>query len=338
MKHMNKKKDYNKILILDFLAIGDLLFITPFLRTIRKNYVNSEIIISINKSNLDIIKDNPNIDKIIYFDKNGEHSGLGYFKYIKKLRGENADLLITLQDNPRLSLLAALSGAKKRIGFSKNLRKFFYTNSIEGNHEKHRVDYYLDVARMIGIEQVYNQGLEMFLKKENVSWAKDFLDKNKIKDKNKAVGLVVGASWKTKLWPVEKFAKLAEQLVKNNNAVILLGGPNDKKREQNILGKCGKKIISVVGETTLKETAALINELDYIVSGDTGPLHIAVAMSTKSIALFGPTEVWRYRPYGRGHKVISKDLFCLPCHSKKCPYNLECMKNISVKDVFTLIN
>lgn len=333
-----KKNNINKILILDFLAIGDLLFITPFLRTLRENYCNAEIVISINKSNMEVIKGNPNIDKIIYFDKCGEHSGLNYFKYIKKLRNEKPDLTITLQDNPRLSLLSKLSGAEKRIGFSRHIRKLFYTDSIPGDNDKHRVEYYLDVARLLNVEKIYNRGLEFYINSKDKKWANNFLKLNQIGQKNKIIGLNIGASWSTKLWPVEKFARLTDELMNNNYEVVLLGGKDDIDRAKKIINKATYTPASAVGKTTLKQVGALINKLDFLISGDTGPMHIGVAMNIFTIALFGPTEPWRYRPYGDKHKVIMKNLSCQPCHKKECPYNHECMKKITVNDVMSLIS
>lgn len=332
-----RKNNINKILILDFLAIGDLLFITPFLRTLRKSYSDAEIVISIKKENMEVIEGNPNVDKILYFDKYGEHSSLNYFKYIKSLRKEKPDLTITLQDNPRLALLSKLSGAEKRVGFSKHIRKLFYTDSIPGDNTKHRVDYYLDIAKLLNVKKIFNNGLEFYINSKDEKWAEFFLKSNSINKNNKIVGLNIGGSWKTKLWPVEKFAKLSDELIKNNYEVILLGGKKDLLREKEILRKVNFTLVSTVGETTLKQLGALINNLDCLISGDTGPMHIGVAMDTFIISLFGPTEPWRYRPYDNKHKIISKDLSCQPCHKKDCPYNHECMEEITVKDVISLI-
>ncbi|MFW6311337.1 MAG: glycosyltransferase family 9 protein [Nanoarchaeota archaeon] len=332
-----EEKNVSKILILDFLAIGDLLFTTPLLKTLRHNYPQTEIAISINKGLEQILKYNPNIDKIIPFDKNGEHKGLNYLKYIKTLRDEKPDLTITLQDNPRLSILALFSGARKRVGFAKHIRKLFYTDPIQANHNQHRVDYYLDITQKLNINGIINDGLEMYISKKSKIWAKTYL--NKITTERKTlIGLNIGGSWETKLWPVEKFANLADILLQKNYQVILLGGPGDITRENKIKAKMRHSPLSLVGKTSLNQLAAICEILDLVVSGDTGPLHMAVAMNTKTIALFGPTEVWRYRPYEEKHIVIKGNLACQPCHKKTCPFDrVKCMDNIGVQQVYSII-
>ncbi|MGM0410232.1 MAG: glycosyltransferase family 9 protein [Bacillota bacterium] len=330
---MNKKK----ILILDFLAIGDILFTTPLLETIRKNYKSAEIIMSIRKNIKDILLYNEDIDKLILYDKKEKHSSLiGYINYIKKIRKINADIVLTLQDNPRLALLAYLSKAPKRIGFvDNNFRKLFYTNSIKPNNEKHRVDYYLDIAKaMEKIKIVENNGLKLNITNKEKKWAKSVLDKNNINFKKKLVGLHIGGTWKTKRWPLKKFAELGDKLIDHGFEVIILGGPEDIQDSLKVVNYMKRNVCNLAGKTTLLQLAGLLDYFNLFISGDTGPLHMAVARNTKSLAIFGPSEVWRYRPYGQKHEVVKLNLECQPCHKKTCPYNWECMKNLKVEDVF----
>jgi len=326
-----------KILIIDFLAIGDLLFTTPLLETIRYNFKSAEITMSIRKSVKDILLYNEDIDNLLFFDKKDKHkSMLGYINFIKKIREVNADLVLTLQDNPRLALLSYLSKAPHRIGLVDNkFRKLFYTTTIKPDNNKHRVDYYLDIAKsMNNIKTIKNNGLKLNITDKEIKWARSILSKNNINLKKKLIGLHIGGTWRTKRWPVKKFAKLADMLIKEGLEVIILGGPGDVEDSLRVENYMKKNTINLAGKTDLLKLTGLLDNLNLFISGDTGPLHMAVARNTKSLAIFGPTEVWRYRPYGKKHEVVKLDLDCQPCHKKICPYNWECMKNIEVEDVF----
>ncbi|SDC08716.1 heptosyltransferase-3 [Candidatus Frackibacter sp. WG12] len=332
-----KQSRIEKILILDFLAIGDLVFITPLLKTLSKNYPDAEIEISIQKQLVDILRYNPHIDRIIPFDKKGDHSSLsGYLSYIKELRAVNADLTITLQDNPRLALLAKLSGAPRRIGFARHWsRKFFYTDPVYPNDKQHRVNYYLDIARALPeVKDIYDEGLEMYVNEREKEEIKDFLAKLGVESNDRVIGLNIGGNWPTKRWPREKFAQLGDALVQQGYKVIILGGPGDVEDAELIRQKMKEEVLIAAGKTTLLQLAALEAELDVVISGDTGPMHMAVAMGAKVVALFGPTETWRYRPYGDEHQVITLDLDCQPCHEKECSEReWECMKELDVGEV-----
>ena len=330
---MSKKK----ILILDFLAIGDILFTTPLLETVRKNFESAKIIMSVRKNVKDILLYNNDIDELILYDKKGKHNTLlGYISYVNKLRTINADIVLTLQDNPRLALLTYFSKAPKRIGFVDNyLRKLFYTDPIRPNKEKHRVEYYLDLARVMkNIKDIKNNGLKLNITDKEKKWAKWILNKHNVNLKKKIIGLHIGGTWETKRWPVEKFAKLGEKLIEYGFEVIILGGPQDVEDSIKIEKYMKKKVINFAGKTTLLQLTGLLDYFNLFISGDTGPLHMAVARNTKSLAIFGPSEVWRYRPYGEKHEVIKMNLKCQPCHEKKCPFNWECMNNLKVEDVF----
>ncbi len=338
---MEQKKTIS-ILILDFLAIGDLLFTTPLLRTLRENYPEAKIYMSIQKKYLDVLRYNPNIDTIIPYDKEGYHSTLnGYYLFIKKLRKIKPGITITLQDNPRLALLAFFSGAPQRIGFARHWsRKMFYTKPVIPKDDQHRVNYYLDIVNMLPkIKFIKNNGLEMYYSTKESQWCKKLFLYNNIESTDDLIGLNVGASWDSKHWPVNKFIKLGNELLNCGFKVIITGGPEDCEKAKNVEKNLEGKVLNITGKTNLLQLAALIEKLDFLVSSDTGPLHIAVAMGTKTIALFGPTEVWRYSPYGKSHNVIKTNYKCQPCHRKKCliQNKAKCMAEIEVSRVLNII-
>jgi lipopolysaccharide heptosyltransferase II len=141
------------------------------------------------------------------------------------------------------------------------------------------------------------------------------------------------AKWETKLWSNQKFARLADELIDTYDAKILFtGGAGDRQTIQNIMSAMNSRAVNLAGDTTLNMLAALYEKMNLVVSTDTGPMHMAAAVGTPVVALFGPTAPWRTGPYGPAHQAIQAGLDCSPCLKRRCE-TMECMKTISVKQV-----
>lgn len=145
------------------------------------------------------------------------------------------------------------------------------------------------------------------------------------------------ARWETKLWRPERFAQLVDRLVAERQAeVVFTGGDADRDAINDILRMINAKAINLAGRTTLKELAALYSRADLLISTDTGPMHLAVAMETPVVALFGPTAPWRTGPYGKHHQVLFSKDPCAPCFKRTCETNL-CMTQITVEQVWKAV-
>jgi lipopolysaccharide heptosyltransferase II len=201
--------------------------------------------------------------------------------------------------------------------------------------EVHKVEYFLNIARGFGIN-VRENSYEFFVRDEDRQSVKNFLAKNGVTDKDRLVVLCPGGNWDPKRWPKENFAKLADMLSGKLNAKIVLSGA--KKDAPLVEGaRSMMKTAPVIscGKTTLKELGALLERADLVVANDSGPMHLAVAMKSDVIALFGPTSPKLTGPYGKGkYKVLWKTKDCeVPCYDVACVDN-RCMKLITVEDVF----
>jgi lipopolysaccharide heptosyltransferase II len=159
---------------------------------------------------------------------------------------------------------------------------------------------------------------------------KNFEDKSQ----RDIVALVPGAGWVTKEWPVEYFIDLANSLIAKDKVIVLIGGPAEIDKGQEIeLALPKNKVLNLIGKTNLKELAALMDKVGLCIGGDTGPVHIAAAMGTRIIALFGASSGHRAGPYGKNVTIISTSEKCAPCFKRKCPLNKNCMEKISVAEV-----
>jgi ADP-heptose:LPS heptosyltransferase len=142
------------------------------------------------------------------------------------------------------------------------------------------------------------------------------------------------ARWETKLWQEERFAELADRLVRERNAVVIFTGSTaDRSVTERVRGRMQEQALDWTGETSLRELAALARLADAVITTDTGPMHLAAAAGGRVVALFGPTAPWRTGPYGPGQVVVRKGLECSPCFGRTCDIGRRCMTGITVEDV-----
>ena len=329
----------NKILVINLMHIGDLLLVTPVLRTLRSNFPSAHIALLADAKIADLVKYNKNIDRLIAIDKKGYHDKLwNYIKLIREIRREKYDLVINLHRNERASFLAGLSGAKKIVGYSTFGPNVFFDRVIENRKRvKHQVEAHFDVLReTLGISLIDDRGIEMWLDEAAEAdasriWAEAFGTGD-----CKVVGLNSGASWPTKRWPKEHFAALADRLLDLGYGVVYFGGPMDEAlvRDTVALMKnpANPRLAVFTGRVNLLVLAALFKKCAALVTNDSGPMHIAVAMDIPLVSIFGASPVVGFSPYNDKSVVIKSTADCHPCYRHHCD-TLHCMTGISVEQV-----
>jgi lipopolysaccharide heptosyltransferase II len=213
----------------------------------------------------------------------------------------------------------------------------FLTKAVDmPDEEVHKVEYFLDLARAYGIA-VKDIDYEFFIKDPHRQKIKAFLKSEGISESDALAVLCPGGNWDMKRWPKENFASLADMLIEKLGVkVVLSGAQKDMALVEGIRGMMKNRCSASCGRTTLKELGALLEKASLVVANDTGPMHLAVAMKSKTIALFGPTSPKLTGPYGGGnYTVIWKTQRCdVPCYDVTCADN-SCMRQITVDDVFS---
>ena len=325
-----------RILIVNVNWIGDVLFSTPFIKAVREANPDGYIACLLHPRCKEMLEANPRLDEIIIYDEEGEHKSLfGKIKLIARLRGKKFDTAFILHKSFTKALIATLAGIKERVGYPTKHRSALLTKAIEEPAgEIHKVEYFLNIARAAGIE-THETSYEFFIKDPDRAFAKDFFAKHGVTGEDIVVAICPGGNWGPKRWPKESFASLADSLIQKFNArIIVTGAQKDAILAEEIEKLMKKKPINISGATTLKELGAIFERADLVVANDTGSMHLAVAMKTPVIALFGPTSPGLTGPYGRGnYKVISRNAECaIPCYDYTCKDN-SCMKKISVGEV-----
>jgi len=329
-------KNPEKILIIKPSSLGDVAHSLPFLNAVKTCFPKTGIHWVIAKGLEGLLEGHPMINKLWIINKDewkklknvrGTMSELSVlFRALKK---EKYDLVVDLQGLLRSGVITAATGAPVRVGFkeAREGSRIFYTHTVEGGKDIHAVDRYLKITNFLGCP-ASDVHFPLPLHFES-SFITHYLSPSK----DYAV-IVPGARWKTKRWPPEKFGKLSSLLPLRT---VIVGSRGDMNIANEIVALAGGKAISLAGKTGLKELIEVMRGARFVVSNDSGPMHIAAALGIPIFAIFGPTDPLRTGPYGRGHTVIKENVSCAPCFRKTCD-DLKCMKNLYVERVYEIIN
>jgi len=325
---MSEEHAISNILIIKPGAIGDLLELTPVIRSLSTKYPGVRISLLVGTyATATLFQHNPNVNEIIVFDKRGKHrSFASLLKLWKELHSKKFDIVIHFQRSNLKTWILASAAFPCRV-------LVYHKSRVQNVHV---LDNYLETIAPLGIHES-NRALELYTGKDDDKFADDLFS-----NEGYSTGIVIalnpGASNPVKQWSAAQFSALADMLAEKISAkFIIIGGKEDLALAESIAGAAKKaKPMVLAGQTTLLELGAILRKCDLLISGDTGPLHLATAVGTRVLGLFGSVDPARTGPVGIGHRVIqAKSVPCVPCRSNTCSNGiyLDCMKSISVKDV-----
>ena len=293
-----------KIVVFSFSFIGDAVLSTAVVQPLRRHFPDAHITFLVGPQAFDLLATDPTIDATLVYDNRGEHAGWkGRLRLIKTLRLEKFDLVVNLRD----SLMARCIGAK-------------HWGMLHGDSNLHAVTRYLEVLQNQGIDTTDARPFLELTQTER-SAAHNFLAEADLKSERKLIGIHPGGNWDYKLWDSKNFADVASILAEKRNAAILLfAGPNERHLQTQVAEMMDVPPI-LVQTDDLRHLAAFISACDVYIGNDTGPMHIAAAVGTPVVALFGSTNPIRSGPYGDKHTVVQSgiNLGCNPCHPGRHP-------------------
>ncbi len=312
MKHIELSRVKN-ILIIMMGGIGNMIFLTPALKALRKALPSSTFSFLLGPYGAEkVVKGSHYIDKKIIVEPD-EFTGLSVnIKLIRQLKKQDFNLSITSTGtNPLKSgLLCALAGIKYRLGENIRGKGLFYNLKIPFDRNRHEVESNIQLIQRLGVE-VDDRSLFIQRSEENKNSAQKYFTQHNLEGKL-VVGMHPGSGIHQagfKRWPKDKFSQLADWLINDMGAsVILFGGTEETELANEIKDIMQSTPLIMAGKTTLAETAALIEKCRLFFSNDSGLLHVACAVDTPAIGLFGPTSSNRTGPYSGSSSVISKDL------------------------------
>lgn len=339
--------DTKKILITKFWGIGSIILASPTMKAIREKFPNAEITFLTLERNKKVYEDSGLFDKVLYFRLNHVVDAFpNFLKILLKLRKQKFDLAIDLDTFAIFTpLLLSLTKTKIKIGHKiGRIYEFrLYDKSVIYNNNQHVSDNFFNLAKLLGIKEKPSI-VKMSISRSDKECIESILEEKKIKKLDKIIGININAGdfGLERRWPNKNFAELADRIIQNYNVKIIFTGLDIDKElvNQTINLMKYKGAINFAGKTaTIKQLAFLIQKFDFLITNDTGPMHVAVAMETPVIAFFGPETPSIYGPVGKQHTVFYKHLPCSPCLSVynakriNCKHDVECMKSITVDEV-----
>jgi lipopolysaccharide heptosyltransferase II len=243
----------------------------------------------------------------------------------KELREERYDIVVDLQGLLRSGIIALATGSPLRVGFqeAREGSRLFYTHIVEGGKDVHAVDRYLKIACFMGCD------------------TSDILfpfplccyPSLPLPSTGDYAVVVPGARKPANRWPANRFGELSSLLPIKT---LVIGSREDIHLANMVVETSKGNAVSLAGKTDLKNLIGVIKGARFVVSNDSGPMHIAAALGIPVFALFGPANPVRTGPYGKGHKVIREEVPCAPCYRRTC-HDLRCMEKLSVEKVFEAI-
>ena len=322
-----------KILIIRPGGIGDAVLLFPALKELRQSFVDSEINVLAEKRNSGIFACCPYIDSVIRYDQSPP-SGL-----YSAIRGKYDIVIDTEQWHRLTAAVSYMTGAPVRVGFQTNERSSLYSLGVAYSHSDYEARSFLNLASAVTGVQYEFQPDEPFIPLDSLG-SPDFDSalSNFREDKRALAGVFAGATVNERRWGAKNFGKLAKKLSQEDIGVVILGGGDDLDNSGEIKSISGEEnVIDYTGKTTLAETARIISELDLLISGDSGLMHIAYGVGTPTVALFGAGIEEKWAPRGKRHIAVNKHMPCSPCtefgYTPSCPYGVKCLNEITVDEV-----
>lgn len=344
-----------KILVIRTDLLGDVVLTLPAIHALGRAYPQARLDVVVLPATAPLLVEQPDIDRIIRCDPNGWLGGMfapveraKIVATIQEMRGEHYDLAVSVCGD-WASIIARLSGARRRVGFVGEAYPGFLTDPVPGKRydlRRHETEYGLLLAERAGgiVDAPGAPARRPHLSVGETARAAIacLIAEQGIAPDQPIIALHAGSgNGQAKRWPLPAWARLADHLCDQTTAaVILIGAPSDKPLAQAVLHRMRQptRAIDCTGKTSLPELAALLARCAVVVTGDSGPLHVAEAVGTRVVAIHGPTDPAQSGPCGPDAIVLRRDLWCSPCYDSRataeCRFHHPiCMKGIAPAEV-----
>lgn len=327
-----------RILIIKLRAIGDVVLSTIVIDNLRRAFPQAAIDFLTEEASQQVVSGHPQLDQVVVLERKAiARLGAGeqlraHFAFMRRIRTAGYDLVFDFFGNPRSALLTWWSGAAWRVGYDYRLRRNAYSVIVPSRAASlHEAEWHLDALTFIGIPVLSRHlsfALSAVAQEEAAAfWRQEGLEGERV------MALNFSGGWAAKRWPLERFAELAGALVQRYRArILIIWGPGEFEQARQ-LAALAPVPVTLIPATDLKQLAALLQRVDLMISTDSGPMHIAAAVGTPCVALFGPTDPRLQGPYGAGHQIVTAaGVPCLGCNRTACDHT-SCMTTLSVAEV-----
>ncbi|MBI1953057.1 MAG: lipopolysaccharide heptosyltransferase II [Candidatus Omnitrophica bacterium] len=334
-----------RILMVRTDRLGDLVLATPVIRALRLHFPESHLAMMIQPAHRELIEGLPDLNQVILFDKKAREKSLwGMWRFSRRLRRERFDIAVILHSTNRVILAAWLAGIRRRVGYARRLG-WLLTDRIpyvkpEGT--RHEFQYNLDLLAPLGVPAPREAPLQLSCADDAERSVERFLSSRGVQPEERLVVLHPGASCPSKRWSAERFAAAADRLAQRPGVkTLVLTGPDEIAAGQAVLRRMRRTAIPAMGFFRVGELPALLKRAACLISNDSGPVHVAAAVGTPVVAIFGrwggglsPT---RWGPVGERSLYLHRDVGCRPCLAHRCPIGFVCLDAITVEEVLAAV-
>ncbi len=367
---MAEFQDIKKILVIKLRHIGDVLLTIPAIRALRDAFPDAEITALVNSGTEDALTGSPLINEIFALDrailKQPLFKKIKYeLSFVKKIRKQGFDMAVDLTGGDRPAIYSFLSRARYRIGYEQNGgfigKRFLYTHRFSIDRDKHAALQNLELLDKAGIK-AQNLTVDFHISKEDKEWLDNVLMQRGIKEEDIIVHIHPTSRWLFKCWRDEAVADVIDRIQRHYGARVVMTCSPDKRemdKANRIFELAKNKPISFIGDITLKKLGAVSERAKLFFGVDSAPMHIAAALDTPVVALFGPSGAFHWGPWDNDysselknpyqkrngvqifgkHTVIQRDWDCIPCGKDGCDGSKvsDCLEDISVDEVMDVI-
>jgi predicted lipopolysaccharide heptosyltransferase III len=345
LKIFKKKGDIEQnikeILIIRTAYIGDIIMTLPVLKPLKERFPQARISFIASKEGAKLLEGNPYIDRVFRFNPFWFYktSIKAYLLFLFKIRKERFDLVIEARGDIRdLLFIVFPLKSKFKLSYGFGGGSYFLSHIVPFTGIKHRIEYHLDLVRYLGCN-TEDTDRKVFLTKEEGKRIIELIEENKI---NKPfISVHPGARVPLKMWMIERYATLYDKIMRDYRMpLLILGSKEEEALVNNITKKMKNRPINLAGMISLRELAGILKESALFICNDSAPMHIAAAMRTPTVAVFGPSKSIETGPYRDNCRIVEKDFPCrLTCDENVCKHRVfhGCMKAITPDDVYSAV-
>ena len=339
-----KSENIKRIVVRGTNWVGDAMMTLPALRELRCLFPAAHITLATRSLVSGLFEDSDFLDELLIHDRRGLGSVL---QQVREWRRRRFDLAVLFQNSFEAALLASAARVPMRIGYATEGRGVLLSNPVplpawrDSNHE---VFYYLNIVAEI--ERCFGGKTSLLQRDPDCTLsvsdnrraeARELLRANRVSGRHPIIALCPGSTnSRAKRWPAERYALLADRLMAECGAeVLLVGSPTEADVSLQVGSLMRQKPIMLTGKTDLAQAVAVLSLVDLIVTNDTGPAHVASALGCPTLVIFGPTNPLTTRPFSPVAEIVRHPPDCAPCMLRDCPIDHRCMTAISPDEVFT---
>lgn len=335
----NLLKNAKRILVIRYRFIGDTILTVPFLRNLRQACPDAVIDVLVGPQSGSVLENCPYVNELIVFDTTRFHkydSGKGkaknYWHYAFMLRKRKYDCVFVLKRSLSSGFLSLFTGAPLRIGYATEGRKFLLSHPVNWRKDVHEVESLFDILQTAGV-QITSRELEAWISPDESAKVRNLFPE--LNESGMKILIHAAAAHPDKMYPAENWLKILKSLEERFDATFYFSGAErDVQLNNELIAGSGVRGVNAAGRLSLRESMALYAMMQLAVCVDSGPAHLSAAVGTATIAIFGPTDPNRWRPYGAKHQaVFDKSIKCSACDEKKTLTKHNCLIQLDPNQV-----